>query len=130
MRKDTANWVQLSEYDLGTAHHMLATGRYLYVVFCCHLAMEKMLKAVATEVLQCSPPRTHDLLYLTKLSTLRLPQGLLEFVGTMNNVSVITRYPDDLASTLREYPESVVRSYLGRTEDVVQWLRQQIPLQQ
>ncbi|HET7087843.1 MAG TPA: HEPN domain-containing protein [Anaerolineae bacterium] len=45
MRADTQNWIATAEYDLETARHMLATGRYLYVVFLCHLALEKMLKA-------------------------------------------------------------------------------------
>jgi HEPN domain-containing protein len=45
---------------------MLATGRYLYVVVMCHLALEKMLKAHVTEVTQSIPVKTHDLIYLVK----------------------------------------------------------------
>ncbi len=33
MRKDTKNWIALTDYDINTARHMLATGRYLYVIF-------------------------------------------------------------------------------------------------
>ena len=43
MRSDTQNWIALAEYDLETGRHMLATGRYLYVVFMCHMALEKIL---------------------------------------------------------------------------------------
>ena len=32
VRKDTANWIALADYDLETARHMLATKRYLYVI--------------------------------------------------------------------------------------------------
>ncbi|MCX7608232.1 MAG: HEPN domain-containing protein [Anaerolineales bacterium] len=39
IRKDTQNWIALAKYDLETARHMLATGRYLYVIFMCHLAL-------------------------------------------------------------------------------------------
>ncbi len=63
MRPDTKNWMDLSDYDLETARHMLATGRYLYVIFMCHLALEKMLKACYTEATQSIPPKTHDLIY-------------------------------------------------------------------
>jgi HEPN domain-containing protein len=56
----------LAEYDLDTAQHMLETGRYLYVIFLCHLALEKMLKAHVTEVTQTVPVKTHDLIYLVK----------------------------------------------------------------
>ena len=49
MRVDTQNWIATAEYDLETVHHMLATGRYLYVVFFCPLALEKLLKAHVAE---------------------------------------------------------------------------------
>jgi HEPN domain-containing protein len=62
MRKDTVNWIATSDYDIESAHHMLATGRYLYVVFLGHLALEKLLKAHFTELTQTIPVKTHDLI--------------------------------------------------------------------
>lgn len=124
MRRDTQNWIALSDYDFETACHMLATGRYLYVVFMCHLAIEKMLKAHLTEVTQTVPIKTHDLIYLIKKSGLGLPQAYLEFVGKINNASVPTRYPEDLQRMIELYPESVARDYLDRTNEVLGWLRQ------
>jgi HEPN domain-containing protein len=105
---------------------MLATGRYLYVVFLCHLALEKMLKAHVTEVTQSIPTKSHDLIYLVKKSGLTLPQPYLEFIGKINNASIPTRYPEDLQRALGEYSESVVRDYLRRTEEVLKWLRQSL----
>jgi HEPN domain-containing protein len=125
MRADTQNWMALAEYDVETARHMLATGRYLYVVFLCHLALEKMLKAHVTEVTQSVPAKTHDLIYLVKKSALNLPQAYLEFVGKINNASIPTRYPDSLSQMLREYPQVVVQGYLRQTEEVLEWLKQQ-----
>ena len=49
MFKATQEWVKQAEYDIDTAEQMLVAGRYLYVVFFCHLAIEKMLKAAVTE---------------------------------------------------------------------------------
>lgn len=114
----------MSEYDLDTARHMLTTGRLLYVVFMCHLALEKMLKAHVTEATQAIPIKTHDLIVLVKHSGLALPQEYLEFIGKINNASVPTRYPDDLQQMIAQYPESVARDYLARTEEVIQWLKQ------
>ena len=114
MRDDTRNWIALADYDLETAGHMLATGRFLYVVFLCHLALEKMLKAHVTEVTQTIPVKTHDLIYLIKKCGLELPQEHLEFIGKINTASIPTRYPEDLQRTLKDYPESVARLYLKR----------------
>lgn len=43
--KSIRNWIAMADYDLETAKHMLKTGRYIYVVFMCHLSLEKMIKA-------------------------------------------------------------------------------------
>jgi len=124
MRKDTGNWVALAEYDLETARHMLVTRRFLYVVFMCHLALEKMLKAHVTESTQSIPVKTHDLIYLIKKSQLELPQEYLEFVGKINSASIPTRYPEDLQKALKEYPEPIAQDYLEQTTKVLQWLKQ------
>jgi len=123
MRADTLNWIALAEYDLETARHMLETGRRIYVIFMCHLALEKMLKAHVTEATQTIPAKTHDLIYLVKMSGLSVPSDLLDFIGKINNASVPMRYPDDLQRTLNEYTDPVVRSYLRQTEEALQWLR-------
>lgn len=124
MRKDTANWIALTDYDLETARHMLVTGRYLYVVFLCHLALEKILKAHVAEVTQELPIKTHDLIYLVKKSELQLSQPHLDFIGKINTASIPTRYPDDLQRSLKEYTESVAKDYLTQTTELVQWLKQ------
>jgi len=124
MRKDTQNWVELAEYDLETARHMLKTDRYLYVIFLCHLALEKMLKAHVTEATQAIPVKTHDLIYLVKKSTIELPGPFLDFIGKINTASIPTRYPEDLQSALKDYPKPVAREYLHQTQELIEWLKQ------
>lgn len=125
MRSETRNWIALAEYDLETAHHMLDTGRNLYVIFLCHLALEKMLKAVVTEVTQTVPFKTHDLILLVKKGELVIPRKYLEFIGKINSASIPTRYPEDLERALKVYPKSVARDYLKQTTEIVQWLKKQ-----
>jgi len=124
VRKDTANWIALADYDIETASHMLETGRYLYVVFLCHLALEKLLKAHVAEVTQTLPIKTHDLIYLVKKSELEIPEKRLDFIGKINTASIPTRYPDDLQRALKEYPKSVANDYLNQTTELVKWLKQ------
>jgi HEPN domain-containing protein len=124
VRKDTANWIALADYDIETAHHMLTTKRYLYVIFLRHLALEKLLKAHVAEVTQTVPIKTHDLIYLVKKCEIKLPGDYLDFIGKINTASIPTRYPDDLQRSLKEYPESVAKDYLNQTVELVQWLKQ------
>jgi hypothetical protein len=41
VRTETTNWLKGVDYDLESARYMLSSRRYLYVVFLCHLALEK-----------------------------------------------------------------------------------------
>ena len=123
MRKGTMNWIELAYYDLDTARHMLATGRYLYVIFLCHLSVEKMLKAHVNEATQAFPPKTHDLIYLLKKCAIEPPEAFLDFIGKINTASIPTRYPEDLQSALRDYPESVALEYLSQTQELLEWLK-------
>lgn len=130
MRKDTENFLFSSEYDFTTAQHMLKTGRYVYVVFMCHIAIEKILKAIVAEITDKTPPKTHNLLYLVKLANLSIPQELFDFVAKINNSSVVTRYPEDFKMLITSYPEEIVRGYLENTERVLKWLKQNEKLKQ
>ncbi len=124
MRKDSENFLSSSEYDFTTARYMLESGRYVYVIFMCHLAIEKALKAIVAETINKVPPRTHNLLYLLKLVNLNIPQDLFDFIAKINNASVVTRYPEDFKKLLEDYPEDIVGIYFKNTEKVLQWLRQ------
>jgi len=124
MRKDTENFIASAEYDLNTAEHMLKTGRYIYVIFMCHLSIEKMMKALSSEVTDKTPPKTHNLIYLTKLSGIHFLEDHFEFVSKLNNASVVTRYPDDFKKLVEAYPEDIAKSYLSQTKEIIEWLKQ------
>ena len=123
MRKDTENLITSSEYDLQTAASMFESGRYIYVVFMCHISTEKMLKAIVAEATQNIPPKTHNLIYLIKLGEVNLPSDLFEFVAKLNNASIITRYPEDFRKLLEVFPQDIAKEYLMTTQRVIEWLK-------
>jgi HEPN domain-containing protein len=59
-------WLKQAAYDMDTADAMFTSGRYLYVVFMCHLSIEKSLKGLHSKELAEVPPKTHNLIYLLK----------------------------------------------------------------
>jgi len=124
MRKDTKNFINSSEYDLSTAQFMLDTGRYIYVIFMCHLSLEKLLKAIVAEITRNIPPKSHNLIYLIKLSGIKLPEEFIDFTAKINNASIVTRYPEDFSRVLDAYPENVARDYLSITKEIHRWLKE------
>ena len=123
MRKDTKSFIASAEYDLNTAEFMLKAGRYIYVVFMFHLAIEKMLKAIVAELTHKMPPKTHSLIFLLKISDVQLPANLFDFVTKINNVSIVTRYPEDFSELLKVYPKDIAKKYLLQTKEVIQCLQ-------
>lgn len=123
MRKETKNWLEMADYDLKTAEYMMKTERYVYVIFMCHLAVEKALKAIVAEEVGKVPPKTHDLIYLTKQGKVSFSPKMLDYIGQLNNASVATRYPEDLSTLISVYSKEVARDYLNQTKEVVKWLR-------
>lgn len=129
MLKATANWLAQVNYDLATAEQMLQAGRYIYVIFMRHMALEKALKALVTEETRKLPPRTHNLIDLAKRAHVVLAQAQQDFLGKLNNTSVVVRYPDDLSALVSQYPEAIAQDYLERTKELLLWIRQDPRLQ-
>lgn len=123
MRKDSHSFMVSAEYDLQTAESLFKSGRYIYVVFMCHLAIEKMLKSIAAETIKDVPPKTHSLIFLIKLAEIQLPPVLFDFVTKINNASIVTRYPEDFPTLLKVYPKNVTMEYLRTTREVIQCLK-------
>ena len=123
MRADTQNWVALAEYDLETAQHMLKTGRYLYVVFMCHLALEKMLKAHVCRVTGDIPPRIHRLTALADRAGLKPTRRRSIFLGHFDLYQLEGRYPDPSAEPVRV---TECRQEMKKAEDVLKWLKEKL----
>jgi len=54
-------WLDIAEYDLETAEAMYDSGRWLYVVFMCQQAIEKLVKGLYIFYVDDNVPRTHNI---------------------------------------------------------------------
>jgi len=126
VNQEVKNWLDSALYDLETAEHMYRTGRYIYTIFFCHLALEKILKAKVQEVSGKLPARTHNLRHLVKLSGLEVPEDMFEFLSMLSDVSIPTRYPEDFHKLVEAYNGPVARRYADRTKEVFQWIRKSL----
>jgi len=128
MKKEVKNWLDSAQYDLDTAEHMLQTGRYIYTIFMCHLALEKILKAKVEEMAGKTPPKTHDLEYLVGLADLFPDEEMEKFIAEISNLSVVTRYPSDFQAMLNDFSQARVESILTKTKEVFQWIKKSLAL--
>ncbi|MFH1259540.1 MAG: HEPN domain-containing protein [Elusimicrobiota bacterium] len=124
--KPFQEWLKQSVYDFGTAKAMFTTRRYIYAVFMCHLALEKALKGFYSKIQKKNPPRTHDLNFLAKNINLELPEDLRMFLNNLNDLSVPTRYPDELKHILKEYNKLRTEKILAQTQKILLWLKEKL----
>ena len=123
MDKSIANWVKSSNYDLKTAEYMFKTGRYIYVLFMCHLSAEKLLKGLYEAALKKVTPKTHNLIYLSNAVSLDLPEDHLETLVSLNDLSIVTRYPEDIDAMVKAFRKDKVEQYLKKTKGLIRWLK-------
>lgn len=126
MKKATLNWLKSSDYDLKTAAFLLRSKRFIYVVFMCHLSLEKTLKAILSEVFSELPPYTHNLNRLLELGGITLPEDMQSFVNTINLQSVPTRYPEDFSRLSKELDGKTAAEYMRQTKRIILWLKKNI----
>jgi len=119
-------WFKQAEYDYDTAEAMFNTGRYIYTVFMCHLTIEKALKGLYAKNLQKNPPKTHDLNYLCAIIDLKLPDETRKFMDNLNDLSVPTRYPDEIEKMVKEYSKSKTTDILKLTKRLIKWLKENL----
>ena len=93
MNEKHHEWLKQSDYDMGTADAMFASGRYLYAVFMCHLSIEKSLKGMYSKDLAEVPPKTHNLIYLLKKIGKKPHKDMLKFITKLNTASVAMGTP-------------------------------------
>jgi HEPN domain-containing protein len=124
--KSSQEWLRQAEYDMETAGAMLDAGRYIYCIFMCHLSIEKSLKALYAKKLGRNPSKTHSLVYLSQKVQPELPEQTKEFLETLDDVSVPTRYPEELEKLIREYSKDRAAEIFGKSKEVLIWLKRQL----
>ena len=123
MSKGPDEWQKQADYDLETADFMFQGGRYFYTVFMCHLSIEKALKGLYHKKLDEIPPKTHNLVYLINKVGFKPPEEIGRFLVKLNQASIVTRYPEDLAVLQREYTQTIVKEMLSKTRGTLEWIR-------
>jgi len=121
--KSPDEWLKQAEYDLETAMDMFKTGKYIYTVFMCHLSIEKALKGLYAKKFKKDPPKIHNLNYLCEKVQLNFNEDLQDFIDNLNDLSILTRYPDELERILNDYTNETTKEILEKTKELLLCLK-------
>jgi len=102
-------WVDEAREDLITAEALLKSKRYLECGFFCHLAIEKIFKALILHNTKSVPPKSHNLILLAKKSGIldRLDESMKDLLADLQPFNIEGRYPEDRRKILESTPKRV-----------------------
>jgi len=119
MKRETLEWVDMSEVDLQVAEAVLERELYAPCVFHSQQAVEKMLKAIWVEGgREDAPPYTHNLVDLARELGLLQPDRE-EFLRRLSNQAIASRYAGK-----ETYDRAMAVQYYERSLQLCEQLRQ------
>lgn len=121
-------WVELSDYDIDTADAMFRTGRWLYVGFMCHQALEKIFKAYWVSKKEETAPFSHNLINIAQGCGLGqlLDDTQKLFISEIMPLNIEARYPSYKKSISESLSEGRCRSMLDKTKELQRWVKERL----
>lgn len=121
-------WIDIADYDLGTAETLFDGGRWLYVAFMCHQVIEKTLKAYWTATQDIEPPYTHNLSRLATGCNLleQMTDEQLRFLDLMILMNIEARYPSYKEALSRGLTRELCRNIIDRTKELQLWIKSRL----
>ncbi|TSC88174.1 MAG: HEPN domain-containing protein [Microgenomates group bacterium Gr01-1014_16] len=125
MKDEAKIWLEQAEDSLKDAEYLYTGSRYSMAVYCCHQALEKILKACIIQFANQLPPKSHNLDALARQTTLEFPDSWLEDLAEITHHFWRVRYPD-FQKFVYTSKESVKPTY-DKTKEVFIWIKQHLP---
>ena len=123
----TKKWLERVDYDLKTAESMLNTGRYIYAVFMCQQAIEKVMKAFINKLGKDILP-IHNLRRLAESAGLinELNEEQLVKLDFLSQYYINARYKEDIEELSRGINNEFSTDIINFTKEVVKWVIQKM----
>ena len=119
-------WVGLSDYDMKTADFMFETKRYPYCLFMCHLAIEKILKAIMVGKTKEQAPYTHNLIDLGRKTGIDFSENDKDLLADLVEFNIEARYPEWKRNFYKKATKQYTENYLKETKIFQKWLKKSL----
>ncbi len=120
------HWLDSARYDLDTADTMYAGGRWLYVVFMCQQAIEKLVKGLYVLYVDDNVPKTHNIRVLVERFENLLPEAITdEHYNLFEDLTIHYlngRYTDYKQKLSERMNKHTATEFLKRSKEAFAWL--------
>ena len=121
--KTMAYFQESSDADFRVAQKLFAGKEFGYALFFCHLALEKLLKAIVVSVTDAPVEYTHSLFRLAELAKLDLTSIQIENLKTITKFNIAGRYEDEKWEFRKLATLEYTEKYLIITKKLILWLK-------
>jgi HEPN domain-containing protein len=125
VQKTVQYWMEGANYDLDVAVAMFEKGKYPYALFMGHLALEKLLKALAVRATNNHAPYTHSLPLLAEKTGLKMSKKTMRELARFMEFHFEARYPNDQRKFYRKCTKAFTTRNLQKMSEVFLWLKKQ-----
>jgi len=119
-------WRDIAQYDLKTAQAMYKTGRWLYVVFMCQQAIEKLCKGLYLLFIDDNIPQIHDINSLVTKFADKLQEPIDDekrlLFARLSAFYLKNRYPEYKERLSMSLDKKEAGNILKKSREVFKWL--------
>jgi HEPN domain-containing protein len=119
-------WQDIAQYDLDTAESMFIASRWLYVVFMCQQAIEKLCKGLYLLFIDDNIPRIHDINSLLAKFEDRLPAAVTydkrQLFAKLSTFYLNNRYPEYKGKLSTSLNKEEAKTVLDNSKEAFLWL--------
>lgn len=126
IEKQVGYWKKSAEHDLKTAESLIKEKKFDWALFLGHLVLEKILKAIYVKKKEIFPPKTHNLLLLTKETGIQISEEDSDFFEEVNTFNISTRYPDEQLKFYKLCTKKFTTEKFKKIKEKYKWLKKQV----
>lgn len=117
-------WQESAKEDIDTAEALYTSRKFTHCLFFCHLAVEKLLKAVYTKKYDDAPPILHHLGKLWQKADVPFGPATEESLSEVTTFNVEARYDIFKQQLYKKATKEYTERFLKLTKEIVLWLTQ------
>jgi len=108
-----------------TAEYLYVGGYYDACLFFCHLAIEKILKALVTIEIHDAPPFIHDLERLARLADITITDAQKDALIEITGFNIAGRYKEEKYQFYKKCTKPFTTKKLALSHEICVWLQKE-----
>ncbi len=116
-------WIKSAQDDFDTANFLFRGKKYPESLFFCHLAIEKIFKALVVKATGSHAPYTHQLVNLAKITKVDLTAEQIDNLVEITEFNIASRYDAYKFDFRKRCTKEYVEKYFKISKELFLWLK-------